>query len=106
MKTITFNPENWKDQEAKARIDGNIVYINDEKLELVQQPIIFSEINNAKYDYHSYAVMWEGQKLCTISRFGADFDDDRGPWETCDAAVYRQHDNPHVLAAIMACNLI
>ena len=101
MKTITFNPENWNDNIATIKADGNELEVNGEKLTLVQQPPLFSEDSNVKWDFHSFEIRHEGHKIATVCRFGCD-----KQFELSGASISRQHEDPRILAGIAACNLL
>ena len=98
---ITFNPENWVNNSATAAIIDNTILINGNSLELVHNEPILDEEGNSKWDFYSVTVRYEGGEFCTMGRFGGD-----NEWECHVGDISRQHADPHILAAIMACNLL
>ena len=101
MTTMTINPENWIDEAAEITIKGNTVEVNGETLELVEELPFFVEVSITKFDSRTLTVMWNGQPLCRMIRLG-----DSASWISEKSDIARGHDNPYVLAAIMACNFI
>ena len=101
MTTMTINPENWITDAVEINIEGNTVEVNGETLELVWNVPELDRKGKVNWDFYRMEVHWEGRKLCTLIRFGDDTE-----WESWSGDLYRDHKNPHVLAAIMACNLI
>lgn len=101
MQTITFNPENWIADEMTATISGNEIEVQGEKLTLVQQPPLFDENGDVKWDFHCFAIYHEGRKIGSASRFGCDEE-----FELLGAGIHRQHADPRILAAIYAANCL
>ena len=99
MTTMTINPQNWIDNAVEITVEGNTVTVRGETLELVQQVPILEE--KVEWDFHAIDVVWGEIKLCTLHRFG----DDKA-WQSSKFGIEHDYHNPHILAAIMACNLI
>lgn len=96
---ITFSPENWVSNSAVAAIIDNTILINGNSLELTHNAPIFD--GNADWDFHTITVLYEGREFCTMTRFGKD-----RHWECYSSDISREHTDPRILAAIMACNLL
>ena len=108
MTTITFNPENWIDNEATAEVNGKVLRLaNGEEICLEVHPVIFNQhadgsiSSDPEYDVHCAYVWHRGNKLAAISRFGNDAE-----WEAMDCGLSRSDVNPFALAGKLAYNLL
>lgn len=100
MTTITFNPENWIDDEAKAVVKGNTVTVNGDTLTLEEMPVVLDDNGESKWDFFWIKLIHEGRKIGSISKFRND-----AQWELLGCSLERNHADPKVLAGIVLSNL-
>jgi len=101
MTTMTFNPENWINDELELVATDDTVTVNGETLTLDVQPVQYDEEGNTKWDFYLIVLRnSDGTKIGSMSKFGGD-----KVWELLGCGISRQHADARVLAGMVIANL-
>ena len=100
MITMTFNPENWVDDQLELVATDDTVTVRGETLTLEVQPVVYDEDGKTDWDFYLIVLKHEGRKIGSMSKFGKDKE-----WELLGCGLSRQHEDARVLAGITIANL-
>ena len=99
MSIITFNKNDWSGETAAIEVCDDKFSFNGYRFEIRD----FDTVKGVdpKYDFYTVDFYCDGEKFASAFRFEGDED-----WEYENEGLSRSHENPAVLCAIIAANII